>query len=110
LSDRGTLSCGSGGAPISNALLRNRGDQLRTAEWSTDRRHAATAKRSATRIFALRLRGFSAISSSDAVIGLSVISRIIGSCPHPQTGSRGGQMQPRAAAAKARFTMRSSSE
>jgi hypothetical protein len=110
LSNCSSLSCGSGGAPISNALLRDRRDQLRTAEWSTDRRHAATAKRSATRIFALRLRGFSAISSSDAVIGLSVISRSVGSCPHPQTGSLGGQMQPRAAAAKARFTIRSSSE
>jgi hypothetical protein len=110
LSNRSALSCGSSEAPISNALLCDRRDQLGTAKWSTDRRHAATTKRSATRIFALRLRGFSAISSSDAVIGLSVISRSVGSCPHPQTGSRGGQMQPRAAAAKARLTMRSSSE
>ena len=41
---------------------------------------------------------------------MRVSSRSRGSWPQTQTGSSGGQMQPRASAAKNRFTIRSSSE
>jgi hypothetical protein len=110
LTNCGALSRSRCKAPIGDALLRNGGNQLGTAQRSTDRRHAATPMRSATRSFALRLRGLRATSSSDAVSGLSVINRSEGVSPHPQSGTFGGQMQPRAAAANARLTIRSSRE
>ena len=72
----------------------------------TGSRHSFSAMRS----FALRARGLTASSSSDAVIGLRLTRRRSGFLPQTQTGKSGGQVQPDERSAKVCFTMRSSKE
>ena len=49
---------------------------------------------SATQSLALRDLGFDSFSSGVGTMGLTVIIRMVALAPHPQTGNRGGQIQP----------------
>ena len=62
------------------------------------------------RRLALRARGLTASSCSEAVTGLRVISRTTGFLPHTQTGRPGGQVQGLARFRKQFYTILSSSE
>ena len=72
------------------------------------RAHAAS--RSAARSRALRARGLAAILGRVGVSDGRVRRRRRGFRPQTQTGSSGGQTQPRRSAARKRLTMRSSRE
>ena len=64
----------------------------------------------AARRWAEEERGLRSISSGPGAIARLVSSSASGSRPQTQTGSSGGQTQPRARSARKRFTRRSSSE
>src|ERR1051325_2767661 len=65
---------------------------------------------SATRILALRDRGFLFTSSSEAVTGRPVRIFTTSFAPHAQTGKLGGHVHSPSSRRNARLTMRSSSE
>jgi len=71
---------------------------------------AQAARRRAVRSRALRARGLRAISSVDGRRGWAPTGARRGEWPHTQTGTSGGQTQPRRSACMKRLTMRSSSE